>query len=178
MKTNSKINVTVTKESDFKNWDKFFDQHCKLFVSGATHKTHIFSANKDNKTTLLLRADDLPETIQSSQDLLKKGQALTPERLALLKLPQLESIVAPGIPPIKQVELFSKYCGLLPVPYQDITCPDPGNVVKIKIKSERNTKQRERTKAKRMKFKDDNKIEVVGDNTKYHRDVGTIECKK
>ena len=43
MKTNSKINVTVTKESDFKNWDKFFDQHYKRFVLGTTHKTHIFS---------------------------------------------------------------------------------------------------------------------------------------
>jgi hypothetical protein len=90
----------------------------------------------------------------------------------------LESIVAPGIPPIKQVELFSKYCGLLPVQYQDITCPDPGDDVKIKIKSEHNTKQRERTKAKRMKFEDDNKIEVVENNTKYHGDVGTIERKK
>jgi hypothetical protein len=136
-----------------------------------TTRPHFFYA-------LLLRADDLPETIQSSQDLLKKGQALTPEQLALLKLPQLESIVAPGIPPIKQVELFSKYRGLLPVQYQDITCPDPGNDVKIKIKSERNTKQRERTKAKRMKFEDDNTIEVVGDNTKYHGDVGTKERKK
>jgi hypothetical protein len=164
MKTNSKINVTLTKESDFKNWDQFFDQHYKRFVSGTTHKTHIFSANRNNKTTLLLRADDLPETIQSSQDLLKKGQALTPERLALLKSPQLESIVAPGIPPIKQEELFTKYRGLLPVQFQEITCPDPGNDIKIKIKSERNTKQRERTKAKRMKCKDDNKIEV-GDDT-------------
>jgi hypothetical protein len=113
------------KESDFKNWDKFFDQHYKRFVLGTTHKTHIFSTNKDNKTTLLLRADDFPETIQSSQALLKKGQALTPERLALLKSPQLESIVAPGIPPIKQVELFSKYRGLHLVQFQDITCPDP-----------------------------------------------------
>jgi hypothetical protein len=85
----------------------------------------------------------------------------------------LESIVAPGIPPIKQVELFSKYCGLLPVQFQDITCPDPGDNIKIKIKSERNTKQRERTKAKRMKVEDNNKIEV-GDNTEYHGDVGTI----
>lgn len=54
--------------------------------------------------------------------------------------------VAPGIPPIKQVELFSKYRALIPEEFRNTTCPDPGDDIKMKIKSERNTKQRERNK--------------------------------
>jgi hypothetical protein len=108
MNTNHNITVTVTKESDFKNWDKFFDSIYKRFIPGSTHKTHIFSACKENKTTLRFRTDNLPETQATTQELLKKGAAITPERAAMLKSPPLESIEAPGIPPIKQVELFSK----------------------------------------------------------------------
>jgi hypothetical protein len=53
MNTHKNINVTVTTESDFKNWDKFFDKFYKRFTPGTTHKTHIFAASKENKTTML-----------------------------------------------------------------------------------------------------------------------------
>jgi hypothetical protein len=53
-------------------------------------------------------------------------------------------------PPIKQVELFSKYRALIPVQFQEETCPDPGEDIKGSIKRERNTKQRDRQKAKRI----------------------------
>jgi hypothetical protein len=109
MNTNHNITVTVTKESNFKNWDKFYDSIYKRFVPGSTHKTQIFSACKENKTTLCFRTDDLPETQATTQELLKKGAAITPERAAMLKSPPLEWIEAPGIPPIKQVKSFSKY---------------------------------------------------------------------
>jgi hypothetical protein len=156
MKTNITINVTITKEDDFKDWDAFFNSVYKRLVSGTTHKTHIFSAEQEtNKTTLLLRNDDLPETPQTTQDLLKKGTN-TPQRYASLRTQQLEILVPPGIPPsIKQVELFSKYCALIPVEFQEETCPDPGEYIKGSIKRERNTKQRDRQKAKRMKVEDE-----------------------
>ena len=95
MNTNHNITVTVTKESGFKNWDKFFDSIYKRFAPGSTHKTHIFSACKENKTTLCFRTDELPETQATTQELLKKGAAIPPERAAMLKSPPLESIEAP-----------------------------------------------------------------------------------
>ena len=148
METHNNINVTVTKASDFQDWDRFWDSIYKRFVGGTVHSTHIFSASKENKTTLLFRADDLPDTAVKSQNLMKKGTD-TPNRLALLKSPQLDVIEAPGIPPIKQVELFSKYRALIPEEFRDTTCPEPSDDIKNKIKSERNTKQRERAKTKR-----------------------------
>ena len=61
MKTNININdVTITKEDDFKDWDAFLNSVYKRLVSGTTHKTHIFSSEQENKTTLLLRDDNLP----------------------------------------------------------------------------------------------------------------------
>jgi hypothetical protein len=157
--THANITVTETTESDFKDWDKFFDRFYKRFSPGSTHKTHIFSTNKENKTTMNFRTDNLPGTIEKSQDLLKKNTN-TLERLDLLLAATLETLVAPGIPAIKQVELFTKYRSLLPEPFREATCPDPGEEIKLKIKTERNTKQRERTKAKKMKSEvDNNKIE-------------------
>ena len=98
MKTNPNINVTITKEEDFKDWDAFFNSVYKKLVSGTTHKTHIFSAEKENKTTLLLRDDDLPETPQTTQDLLKKGTN-TPERYASLRTPTGNTCPARHPPP-------------------------------------------------------------------------------
>ena len=165
MKTNPNINVTITKEEDFKDWDAFFNSVYKKLVSGTTHKTHIFSAEKENKTTLLLRDDDLPETPQTTQDLLKKGTN-TPERYASLRTPQLVTLAPPGIPPIKQVELFSKYRALIPVQFQEETCPDPGEDIKGSIKRERNTEQRDRQKAKRLKCENDKKTTTSEDTAR------------
>ena len=113
METHNNINVTVTKASDFQDWDRFWDSIYKRFVGGTVHSTHIFSASKENKTTLLFQADDLPDTAVKSQNLMKKGTD-TPNRLALLKSPQLDVIEAPGIPPIKQVELLSFSANIVP----------------------------------------------------------------
>jgi hypothetical protein len=147
MKTHKFINVTVSEASDFQDWDKFFNSIYKRPASGTTHKNHIFTAEKENKTLLHLRKDDLPGTQETTQDIMKKNTN-NPERFALLRSPPLETLVPPGIPPIKQVELFSKYRSLLPEPFRDITCPDPGEDIKFKIKNERNTKQRDRKKSK------------------------------
>ena len=147
LKTHTNINVTRATVSDFQDWDKFLNSQYKLLDSGETTKNHIFTAEKENKTLLLRRIDALPETQTTTQDMLKKGRN-TPQRFDLLRSPPLETIIPPGIPAIKQVELFSKYRSLLPVQFHDITCPDPGADVKDKIKQERNTKQRERKKSK------------------------------
>ena len=145
MNTHANIHVTVTKESDFKDWDHFFNTIYKQLETGKTHKTHIFSSNNDNKGILFRKDDDLPETPVTFQNLMKRGTD-TPNRAALLKPPALRAIVPPGIPPIKQVELFTKYRGLIPEAFRETTCPDPGEEIKKKIRSDRNTKQRERSK--------------------------------
>ena len=143
------INITVVQTTDFKDWDKFFNSIYKKLAAGTVHKTHIFSANnEENKTLLRIRNDGLPETQETTQDLMIKGGANTPERFALLRSPNLDTIRPPGIPPIKQMELFTKYRQLIPEQFRAETCPDPGEQIKQKIKSERNAKAREKKKSK------------------------------
>lgn len=152
MRTHDNITVNVTKESDFKDWNKFFDSFYKRLASGTTFKTHIFSANKDNKTTLFFRDDDLPDTPTTAQDLLKRGTD-TPDRFAKLRTPVIDTITPPGVPPIKQVELFTKYRALIPEAFRDITCPDPGDEITKKIKSDRNTSSGSVRRRRRQKKK-------------------------
>ena len=126
-----------------------FQLHLQKLAAGTVHKTHIFSANnEENKTLLRIRNDGLPETQETTQDLMIKGGANTPERFALLRSPNLDTIRPPGIPPIKQMELFTKYRQLIPEQFRAETCPDPGEQIKQKIKSERNAKAREKKKSK------------------------------
>ena len=148
IKTHNNITVNLTTKSDFQDWDKYWDSLYKRPASGTIHKTHIFSVTMENKTLLLLCDDDLPETLPTTQVMMKRGMSDDPMRRALLMSPVLSILKPPGIPPIKQVELFSKYRALIPEPFRDITCPDPGEEIKFKIKSERNTKQRDRKKTK------------------------------
>ena len=135
----------------------------KRLAPRTTHKTHIFSATKDNKTTIVLQDDALPETIETTQDLMKQGTN-TAGRSALLKPPALNPIKAPGVPPIKQVELFTKYRNLIPEAFREITCPHPGDEILKKIKSERNTKQRDCNKKMKMSKVEDKKAKEDEDD--------------
>ena len=72
----------------------------------------------------------------------------------------MQVIPNPGIPDIKRVELFTKYRPLIPLQFQDITCPHPGDKAIAKIKSERNTRVRKRQKQK-METKKEKKKETM-----------------
>ena len=72
----------------------------------------------------------------------------------------MQVIPDPIIPDIKRIELFAKYRLLIPLQFQDITCPHPGNKALAKIKSERNTRVRKRQKQK-METKKEKKKETT-----------------
>jgi hypothetical protein len=75
-------------------------------------------------------------------------------------------------PPIKQVDLFSKYRALIPVQFQEETCPDPGEDIKGSIKRERNTKQQDHQKAKRMKSENNKKTTTSKERGYCNNDLG------
>ena len=60
----------------------------------------------------------------------------------------------------------TKYRALIPEVFRDVTCPDPGDDIKMKIKSERNTKQRERSKKARTMKKEEQEEQDEHDNNK------------
>ena len=61
---------------------------------------------------------------------------------------ELLACESPGIPEIKQVEMFTKWRPLLPPYARDLTCPRPSDRVLQNIKDERNTKRRKKEQEK------------------------------
>jgi hypothetical protein len=90
-------------------------------------------------------ADNIEGTPEDHQNL-KKG--MIPNRLELLRteFESINSVMAPGIPAIKQVELYSKFRHLVPEEYKDVTCPYPGDDIMGKIKKERKEKAKKQLK--------------------------------
>jgi hypothetical protein len=57
---------------------------------------------------------------------------------------ELNQTVPPGLPMIKQLELFTKFRQFVPEEFRDELCPDPGTDVIDEIKGQRNTKRKAR----------------------------------
>ena len=86
------------------------------------------------------RADDLTPKKTN-----KKAQYRAPEvRASLISnmLCELEKLEPPGLAPIKQVEMYTKWRPLLKPCNQEITCPRPSEDVIQKVKNEQNAKAR------------------------------------
>jgi hypothetical protein len=70
------------------------------------------------------------------QPMLKKGQELGAVRRDKIDAYKLETLNAPGLRPIKQVELYKKFPPFVPPCYWDETCPRPSDEVLAMVKNE------------------------------------------
>ena len=48
-----------------------------------------------------------------------------------------KQISGPGLPPIKHVDIFTKWRQIVHFEYKDITCPEPSQEIKNKAKTDR-----------------------------------------
>ena len=124
------------------NHRNFFDftstlnKYYRTLKNGETNRTHVFTVKKERGTTLLIKKDDI-NSMESLDDILPTRRNKTAifrqptEREPLIKglLQELEVLSVPGIPDIKQVELYTKWRKLLKDENKDITCPKPSDVV-------------------------------------------------
>ena len=113
------------------------DQFYKQPESGSVNRTHIFKFDHDRPGILELQ--DSSDSDVRTQDL-KKGNALQPEerkRLLQNALSNLKKIIKPGVKPIKQIELATKWRPLVPEEYQDDVCPIPPPDVVAKYKNDK-----------------------------------------
>jgi hypothetical protein len=114
-------------------------------------KNHIFWVDSDQPTTMKtktwIKAEE--EESQDMKKISKGGQALNRfETMINTKLLPLER---PGLKPIKQVELFTKWRQFVLEEYKDIICPEPPKEIRDKVKHERNQKQQQHQKSKKKK---------------------------
>ena len=151
--THENIRVSNYKTGDFRDYDSFLNKFYKKLEGGSVAVNHIFTAQHDNPTRLLVKRDNIEGTVVTTQELAKKLGG--DNRKQLLRDYNIPVIPDPGIPEIKQVELYNKFRPLLPKEYQDMTCPHPGDAILNKIKNERNEKARYRASRKRKQKKNE-----------------------
>jgi len=150
------VNVSVVDRNDMYDWDKFLDKFYIPTITGI-QKKHWFSYSIHNDGVMYTR--DIATDVSSQKGMYMRMMNLSDqpsiehifEWIERLKstFPQLAD--APGIKPIKLVEMYTKWREFIPPMYQDDLCPKPSDEIIESVKKKRNQKSREYQKKKRKK---------------------------
>ena len=143
--------------------DKFFDfsktlnKYYRPLKIGETNRSHNFCITSAMSPTTLFKRDDANARVREDSLLPTKRNKLAKwmppdQRLDRIwkLLDELQKLTPPGIPEIKQVELYSKWRPLLKLENQDITCPRPPTEVLDRVRSERRNKQKNVSQQKKI----------------------------
>ena len=137
----AKVYPVVVGPSDFKDFDALEDRLYKRLAAGTVNRSHMITALDSHKGQLRLSDTSNGSSTALWQDL-RRGTA--DQRATILSkigegLIQLER---PGVPAIKQCELYNKYRAFVPAPYQDTICPYPGEDILNGERQRRNDKRK------------------------------------
>ena len=125
------------------DWDTYFDRLYKRPATGTINKNHIFRA--DDSQYALLTTERVKGVDVQKQNLNKLKPTSTGAtkagRTRILKYGKVEVIKAPGLKPIKQVELYQKWRPLVPEEFADEICPKPPDSILETVKNERAEKK-------------------------------------
>ena len=119
-------NVTAVDASGlFYNWDEFYDTYYRKPEAGTVNVNHIFSfeKNRNEKQCIMTTKEAANSDVQNQQNLFfqKRNMTLVHRKLSLLHgKPRL--IKGPGLNPIKQVDLFTKWRAIVPFEFKDEIC--------------------------------------------------------
>lgn len=153
-------NVTIVPAGGkFKDWDSEFDILYRRPKAGSVTKNHLFSFSyEDISDVLMTTKPAFNSTTTSTQKLLKmkKGWDIVDRQNYLASI-QPKTIPNPGLSDIKQVHLYTKWRKLVPIEFQDITCPKPNENVISRIKKDTKAKKdlREALLYEHVDFHDD-----------------------
>ena len=113
---NDGVEAKELKHEDFFNINLIVDRYYKKPESGSVTRTHIFLMSSETPGQLFLR-DSTDSEIQI-QDL-KKGKDSDDVCVAKMtnELATMKPMIPPGVEPIKQVELGTKWRRLVPEEY-------------------------------------------------------------
>jgi hypothetical protein len=105
------------------------------FKPNTIQKNHIFKVEHTD-ATLSMQCAIRNEAPFVMQPMLNKGQELGAARRDAIDTYKLETLKAPGLRPIKQVELYRKFRPFVPRCYWDETCPRPRDEFLAMVKNE------------------------------------------
>ena len=121
---NKQEHVTVLPmETDvFKDMDKFLNKHFRHLPSGSVTINQIFSSSHELDAAFSTQTCHEEE---AQTRVLKKGAAANRVDKIKEDFENLPVLPVPGIPPIKQVELWKKWGPNVPVEKRESLCPKP-----------------------------------------------------
>ena len=163
MNEHDQIDVTKMEEKDMFNFLEWQDKHYKQPTGGSFKRTHLFTFTKQNLTpTLMLMQDDCNTVVRvdnllptsTRQNAKAKKMTANDRKIAISSmLNNLNVLKSPGIRPIKQVELYTKWRTLIPdVNDREETCPRPSDEILESVKKQKNSKAAAKAAAKRRKI--------------------------
>ena len=145
--SNDRVSIVDFPPEEFRDWGKHFDQHYKKMVSGTVAENHVFCVFNNKPTTMMISqcmgADE--ELNPKERDFLKKGTN-GPNRKHKMQTTMLANLTRPGLNPMKQVELFTKWRKFVPTDLQDEVCPEPSRETMMSVRKLKQDERKEKAK--------------------------------
>jgi len=160
LKTSDRIAIHTIETGDFKHYLQFEDMFYNMIEGGKIFPGHIFTVdgsdetNKDCKTTMVIKEDDLRTSPPHTQNMKKDGIGSTQngtraETLANM-MELLKALADPGISDIKQIELWKRWRVIALEKYWG-WFKEPSDDVFRRHKEKTSEKNRERNAKKKAK---------------------------
>ena len=140
-----KVN-SIRAPSEFHlDWEKIFDKLYKQPAAGTVTCNHIFRAESDNLAQLTTeRVNNVDVKIQNLNKV--KDNSKVEEKAARTRVlchgtPQVITPI-PGLKPIKQVKLYTKWRPVVPEEFRDLIRPKPNDRVLESVEKQKSEKQK------------------------------------
>ena len=133
---NDGVDAVEIKSDKFFDFDKILDRFYKRPESGSVNRTHIFSMYEDQPGILELKDSTYSDV--RIQNLTKGNWSPADRKKLIIKtLTEMQPMTPPGIKPIKQIELGTKWRPLVPEEFQDDVCKIPPRELVKKYKKDK-----------------------------------------
>jgi hypothetical protein len=127
----------------FKDYGKMLDTfYCNFEPETMIRVNHIFKVD-DMDGNMEMQCYTHDDSTCARQPMLKRGDKVGVERLLEMKNFSLETLKAPGMREIKQVELYKKWRQYVDPQYWDETCPEPPAAVMQHVRSDKADKRKQ-----------------------------------
>jgi hypothetical protein len=151
------VHIHRMEPGEFKYFSTWQDKYYKPLPAGKCLSGHIFTCSLLNYhtgingcTTLIIKTDDLGTDDPTVADLASGVERKDGRIDQLRNFVGLQSIPEPGIPEIKQYELWHKWRQhVVPRKYWHITCPKPHDAVIRRVKQQPKSKGKKNPRAKK-----------------------------
>ena len=146
---NAVENVTaIEAEHIHVDYASLFDRWYKQPASGSIQKNHIFSFCSDTIKNVILTSKSSHIAAVTSTQSIKKIDKNVPDHVRKMDLlwAKVTFLPKPGLKPIKQVHLYTKWRSVVPHPFKDDLCPLPPNdIIRQVIKKQKPKKNNDTT---------------------------------